>query len=283
MSSLNLTPAIMQLVEMALAEDIGTGDITTDQLIDEDATGRGSIKAKEEVVLAGLDLARNVFKRLDPDVDFNPHFEDGDLIQPGQTAVSLSGRLAALLTGERTALNFMQRLSGIATRTRHYKAALQNRKVRLLDTRKTTPGWRILEKYAVRMGGGTNHRSGLYDAVLIKDNHIAAAGSISTAVQQIRSKVPADMSIEVETASMDDVREALQAGAQIIMLDNMDMEQIRAAVTLVNGRAKLEVSGGVTIEDLPDLAATGVDFISSGALTHSARAVDLSMYIEAGE
>ncbi len=282
MQPLNLTPPILKLISMALAEDVGPGDITTVHLVAADAPGRGTIVAKEELVLAGLDVARCVFERLDPAVVFTPHFKDGDIIQQGQTAVSLSGCLADLLTGERTALNFLQRLSGIATHTRNYIATLQDQSVRLLDTRKTTPGWRTLEKYAVRIGGGTNHRTGLYDAVLIKDNHIAAAGSITAAVTRIQSKVPADMTIEVETTSIEEVGEALDTGAHIIMLDNMDLEQIRTAVALVAGRAKLEVSGGVTIEHLADLAATGIDFISSGALTHSARAVDLSMYIEAG-
>ncbi len=281
MPPLTLTPQILQLIEMALAEDVGDGDITTDHLVAPDTPGRGSIVAKESLVLAGLEIARQVFLRLDPAVVFQPHFADGDTIVKGRTVVTLSGRLPALLTGERTALNFLQRLSGIASHTREFIDALQDRPVRLLDTRKTTPGWRALEKYAVRMGGGTNHRAGLYDAVLIKDNHIAAAGGISPAIRRIRAKVPEDMTIEVETTSLSQVREALDAGAHIIMLDNMDLDQIRTAVDLVAGRALLEVSGGVTRDRLGDLAATGVDFISSGALTHSARAVDLSMYIEA--
>ena len=191
----------------------------------------------------------------------------------------LSGRLAALLTGERTALNFLQRLSGIATYVRACVAHLAGSSTRLLDTRKTTPGWRYLEKYAVRAGGGTNHRMGLYDAVLIKDNHIAAAGGIAAAVARVKAHIDPAMTIEVETTSQEEVRQALQAGAHIIMLDNMDLEQIRQAVRFVDGRAKLEISGGVTQEHLSALASTGVDYISSGALTHSARAVDLSMKI----
>jgi nicotinate-nucleotide pyrophosphorylase (carboxylating) len=204
------------------------------------------------------------------------------MVAKGCTVVQLTGRLAALLTGERTALNFLQRLSGIATYVRACVKSLQGSSVQLLDTRKTTPGWRQLEKYAVKAGGGSNHRMGLYDAVLIKDNHIAAAGGITAAVERIRAHIAPDMTIEVETANQEEVREALRAGAHIIMLDNMDLSQIRKAVQFVKGRAKLEVSGGVTQEHLAALAATGVDYISSGALTHSARAVDLSMYIKAG-
>ncbi len=279
MPPLNLTPPIKKLIDMALAEDLGPGDITTENLISPDAAGRATVVAKEPLILAGLAVARYVFERLDPAVAFTTRFNDGDTLLPGQTAIRLAGSLAALLTAERTALNFLQRLSGIATFTREYVDLLRGQKVRLLDTRKTTPGWRALEKYAVRIGGGANHRIGLYDAVLIKDNHIVAAGGIASAVASMRSRVPGDMTIEVETASLDQVRSALEAGAHIIMLDNMDLDQIRAAVALVAGRAKLEVSGGVTLENLAALAATGIDFISCGALTHSARAVDLGMYI----
>ena len=279
MPLLNLTPPIKKLIDMALAEDLGPGDITTENLISPDAAGRATVVAKEPLTLAGLAVARYVFERLDPSVVFTTRFNDGDTLLPGQTAIRLAGSLAALLTAERTALNFLQRLAGIATFTREYVDLLRGQKVRLLDTRKTTPGWRALEKYAVRIGGGTNHRIGLYDAVLIKDNHIVAAGGIASAVASMRSRVPGDMTIEVETASLDQVRSALEAGAHIIMLDNMDLDQIRAAVALVAGRAKLEVSGGVTLENLAALAATGIDFISCGALTHSARAVDLGMYI----
>lgn len=279
MPLLNLTPPIKKLIDMALAEDLGPGDITTENLISPDAAGRATVVAKEPLTLAGLAVARYVFERLDPSVVFTTRFNDGDTLLPGQTAIRLAGSLAALLTAERTALNFLQRLAGIATFTREYVDLLRGQKVRLLDTRKTTPGWRALEKYAVRIGGGANHRIGLYDAVLIKDNHIVAAGGIASAVASMRSRVPGDMTIEVETASLDQVRSALEAGAHIIMLDNMDLDQIRAAVALVAGRAKLEVSGGVTLENLAALAATGIDFISCGALTHSARAVDLGMYI----
>ncbi len=276
-----LSNHIHKLIDLALGEDIGSGDVTTENLVDSKAMGHGAIVAKEELIISGLDVARRVFECIDKGVSFQSHFQDGDRIKKGQTVVALSGRLSALLTGERTALNFLQRLSGIATHVRTYVAILEGKPVKLLDTRKTTPGWRELEKYAVRTGGGSNHRMGLYDAVLIKDNHIAAAGGISQAVQSIKAAVGEAMTIEVETTNMDEVQEAVGAGAHIIMLDNMDLDQIKAAIKLVNGRTKLEVSGGIIRRHLSDLADTGIDFISSGALTHSARAVDLSMRISA--
>jgi nicotinate-nucleotide pyrophosphorylase (carboxylating) len=279
MTPFEFTPAVDRLIDMALTEDIGPGDITTMHTIAADAAGRAMIVAKEDLVIAGLDVARRVFERLDDRVRFAAGYADGDRVTRGRTVVELSGPLAALLTGERTALNFLQRLSGIATHVHTCMAMLEGTGTQLLDTRKTTPGWRALEKYAVRAGGGTNHRMGLYDAVLIKDNHIAGAGGITAAVQGVRSQVGPEMIIEVETTTLDEVREALDAGAHIIMLDNMNLDRIQEAVQFVNGRAKLEVSGGITQEHLAALAATGVDYISSGALTHSVRAVDLSMKI----
>lgn len=270
---------IDRLIDLALEEDIGSGDITTENLVDPMAKGQGLIVAKEDLVVAGLDLARRVFQRIDAHMELNSAYTDGDSVHRSDTVAEISGRLATLLTGERVALNFLQRLSGIATLTRGYVARLAGKQVKLLDTRKTTPGWRQLEKWAVRVGGGTNHRMGLYDAILIKDNHIAAAGSISEAVKRVRTKVPSGTTIEVETVDLDQVREAMGAGAHIIMLDNMSTEDIIAAVSMVGGRSKLEASGGVTQERLAELADTGIDYISSGALTHSARAVDLSMRI----
>jgi nicotinate-nucleotide pyrophosphorylase (carboxylating) len=270
-----------KLIDLALAEDIGPGDITTDNLVDAQVPGHGEIVAKQDLVIAGLDIAKRVFQRLDDGIVFDAAFQDGEFVAGGSRVVTISGRLAALLSAERTALNFLQRLSGIATQVREYVSQLKGASARLLDTRKTTPGWRVLEKYAVRIGGGTNHRMGLYDAVLIKDNHIAAAGGIAEAVARIKAKVPAAVTIEVETTTLEEVRQALDAGAHIIMLDNMELHQIKAAVDLVSGRAQLEVSGGVTRGQLTALAATGVDLISSGALTHSACAVDLSMNIAA--
>lgn len=278
---MNLSKHIDHLIDLALREDIGTGDVTTENLVAPDTKGQGAIVAKEELIIAGLPVARNVFHRIDKDIVFESPFEDSDKVKKGQTVVTLSGRLAALLTAERTALNFLQRLSGIATLTRSYVKVLEGKSTKLLDTRKTTPGWRELEKYAVRAGGGTNHRMGLYDAVLIKDNHISAAGSICEAIKRVKANVAPSTTIEVETVNLEEVQEALEAGADIIMLDNMTPEQIKDAVELVDGRSKLEVSGGITHEHLADLAKTGIDYISSGALTHSARAVDLSMRISA--
>ncbi len=272
--------SLRPFIELALNEDIGSGDITTDNLIPSDREGRGVIVAKQSLVIAGLDVAREVFLSLDPDVTFYPKFKDGDLIDKGATVIEIKGCLGTLLKGERTALNFLQRLSGIATHVRSFVETLDNRNVRLVDTRKTTPGWRTLEKYAVRVGGANNHRMGLYDGVLIKDNHIAVCGGIANAVEKIRKSISHLVKIEVEVASLYQVQEALDIGVDVIMLDNMDLEKIREAVELINGQALVEVSGMVTRDDVKDLADTGVDIISAGALTHSAVAVDLSMRIE---
>ncbi len=270
---------VSRIIEAALQEDIGSGDITTDSLIPAEAAGRGEIVAKEPLVLAGLKVACRVFAFLDPDVIFPVCLADGEAVDAGATVLAMSGRLAALLKGERTALNFLQRLSGIATLTRDWLQELGDSPVKLVDTRKTTPGLRALEKYAVRAGGGSNHRLGLFDGVLIKDNHIAVCGGITEAVTRVRERAHHLLKIEVEVADLEQAAEAVDAGADIIMLDNMDPETIRAAVSRIGGRARVEVSGTVTREKLKMLAATGVDFISAGALTHSARAVDLSMRI----
>ncbi|MBI9085602.1 MAG: carboxylating nicotinate-nucleotide diphosphorylase [Desulfobacterales bacterium] len=271
---------IQDLIDLALAEDIGTGDITTDAVVSSESTGRGKIVAKEEMILAGLDVTRQVFLRLDPQTRFATACHDGDRASAGQTVMEIEGRLTVLLQGERTALNFLQRLSGMATHVRRFVDILGDRPVRLVDTRKTTPGWRVLEKYAVRVGGAHNHRVGLYDGVLIKDNHIAACGGITAAVERVRRRVSHLVRIEVETANMDQVEEALAAGAEVIMLDNMDLAAIRRAVTTIAGRAQVEVSGNVTAKTLTPLADTGVDIISVGALTHQATSVDLSMRID---
>jgi len=268
------------LIQMALREDIGPGDITTDNLVAPDAQGSGTIVAKQDLVIAGLDVAERVFRRLDPRLSFSARCNDGDAVAAGSLVATLEGTLSALLKGERTALNFLQRLSGIATQARAYVADVAGTSVKLVDTRKTTPGWRVLEKYAVRVGGAFNHRMGLYDGVLIKDNHIAVSGGIANAVERVRQAISHLVKIEVEAASMEEVEEALKAGADIIMLDNMDLEEIRRAVHMIDKRALVEVSGGVTRERLKALVKTGVDLISIGALTHSAVAVDLSMRIE---
>ena len=270
---------IEKLIDLAFEEDIGPGDVTTENLVARASAGSGRIVAKQALVLAGLDVARMVFERLDPGIEWEPHHTDGDAIEAGSVVLTVSGKMWALLTGERVALNFLQRLSGIATLVRAYTAKIPANGARLVDTRKTTPGWRVLEKYAVRVGGARNHRMGLYDGVLIKDNHIAACGGIAPAVAQIRDRISHLMKIEVEAATLDDVREALAAGVEVIMLDNMDLPQIRKAVALIDGRAMIEVSGNVTDVRLARLARTGVDIISVGALTHSARCVDMSMRI----
>jgi nicotinate-nucleotide pyrophosphorylase (carboxylating) len=280
MQPLFFTAAIDRLIDLALEEDIGPGDVTTNHLVAADTRADGAIVAKEPLVVAGLEVARRVFQRLDPEIHFAPSVTDGDSVAAGTVVLSVKGRLAALLTGERTALNFLQRLSGIATHVRAYMGLLGDSRVRLVDTRKTTPGWRVLEKYAVRVGGAANHRMGLFDAVLIKDNHIAACGGIAAAVARIRSQVSHLTKIEVEAATLAEVREALTAGVEVIMLDNMDVAGIEEAIRLIDKRALVEVSGGVTAATLQTLAATGVDLISVGALTHSARAVDLSMRIK---
>ena len=270
---------IEDLIDLALKEDIGPGDITTDNIVTADMQGKGIVVAKQDLVIAGLQVAKKVFKALEPTVEFATDFRDGDRIVAGAIVVRVQGALRTLLKGERTALNFLQRLSGIATQARAFVEMVAGTSVKLVDTRKTTPGWRVLEKYAVRVGGAHNHRMGLYDGVLIKDNHIAVAGGISQAVQKARQAISHLVKVEVETSTPEEVQQALAAGAEIIMLDNMDLDQIRQAVRMINKKALVEVSGGVTREKLKDLAQTGVDLISIGALTHSAVAVDLSMRI----
>ena len=272
--------SIEELIQLALKEDIGPGDITTDNLVAPGTRGRGTIVAKQDLVVAGLLVAEKVFKALEPQIDFNALFADGDGIPAGSTVVRIDGTLGTLLKGERTALNFLQRLSGIATQAHAFVGEVAGTAVKLVDTRKTTPGWRVLEKYAVRVGGAHNHRMGLYDGVLIKDNHIAVSGGIANAVKKARQQASHLVKVEVEAATFEEVKEALAAGAEIIMLDNMDLGQIRQAVRLIDKKALVEASGNVTRGRLKELAQTGVDLISIGALTHSAVAVDLSMNIK---
>lgn len=271
-----------RLIEMAFQEDIGPGDITTDNLIASNLEGNGAVIAKEPLVLAGLDVAKQVFRKLDPQMGFKPLFKDGDAVKDAEVVVEIEGKLGALLKGERIALNFLQRLSGIATCVRSYVNEISEKPVRLVDTRKTTPGWRVLEKYAVRMGGAHNHRMGLYDGVLIKDNHIAAYGGLGSAIEHVRAQVSHLVKIEVEVSDLKQVEAAVAAGADIIMLDNMTIDQITAAVKQIRGKAVVEVSGGITKSSLRPLADTGVDIISVGALTHSARCVDISMRVRRG-
>lgn len=268
-----------RLIRLALEEDIGPGDVTTDTLIEPDRVERATIVAKESFVLAGLELAQEVFRSLDSAMSFDTSSNDGDSIESGDEILKVTGKLHALLTGERTALNFLQRLSGIATFTRKFVDRTRGAGVRITDTRKTTPGWRKLEKYAVRMGGARNHRFGLYDGILIKDNHIKACGGITEAVERVRKNQGQFLRIEVEVTDLKEVEEALKSGVDIIMLDNMDMNRIRRSIGLIGDRALVEVSGGVSLDSVAELAATGVDIISIGALTHSARAVDISMRV----
>ena len=271
--------SIQHLIEIALKEDIGPGDITTDNLIDPQLKGKGFIIAKESLVVAGLDVAKQVFQYLDSEVIFRSEYDDGDFVKKGDALANVKGRLRALLSGERTALNFLQHLSGISTLVRSYMNELSDKNIRLVDTRKTTPGWRVLEKYAVRVGGAYNHRSGLYDGVLIKDNHIAAIGGVKKAIDRIRTQISHLLKIEVEVSNLDQVKQALEANADVIMLDNMTIKQIKEATAFIDGRAIVELSDNVTKSVLKSLADTGVDIISVGALTHSARCVDISMQI----
>jgi nicotinate-nucleotide pyrophosphorylase (carboxylating) len=271
-----------QIITQALFEDSGLGDITSESILTVPRPGTGVITAKQDLVLAGTSVAQQTFHLLDPDMDVQWQYQDGDAVAKGAVLLAASGDLLSLLKGERVALNFLQRLSGIATLTREYVAALKGSRVRLTDTRKTTPGWRILEKQAVRAGGGYNHRFSLSDGVLIKDNHIAVAGGIDAAVRAVRHRISHLMKIEVEVSDMDQIQEALAAGADVIMLDNMSCDAMMAAVKFIKGRAVVEASGNVSLETVKAIADTGVDVISCGALTHQARSVDLSMRITPG-
>ncbi|HEX5606943.1 MAG TPA: carboxylating nicotinate-nucleotide diphosphorylase [Candidatus Binatia bacterium] len=276
---IHVSPQIERLIRDALDEDIGAGDLATMATISADSRGTGVFRAKKEGVVAGLVLLDRIFYFIDHRVELRLHTKDGAEVTPGMVVAEAVGPVRALLLAERTALNFLQRLSGNATLTRKYVEAVKNYPCKVLDTRKTTPGLRTLEKYAVRMGGGMNHRIGLYDAALVKDNHIEATGSIAKAVKAVRRHAPFMAKVEVEASNLQQVREALDAGADVIMLDNMTLAQMTEAVELVNKRAWIEASGGITLETIRQVAETGVDFISSGALTHSAPVVDFNMKI----
>ncbi len=271
----SLTPEQMdELVKLALAEDLGSGDITTDGILDQDRVATAVVTAKESMVLCGLEIFRRVFLTLDGEARFaGSTCQDGDSITAKKEIIKVTAKTSALLKGERVALNILQRLSGIATLTRKFVEAAQP--VTILDTRKTTPGLRVYEKYAVHCGGGANHRFGLFDAVLIKDNHIKIAGGITPAIERIREGCSGE--IEVETANLEEVREALAMAADIIMLDNMAPETVKKAVEVIDGKSKIEVSGNISLEGLSQLKGLGIDSISVGALTHSARSVDISM------
>jgi nicotinate-nucleotide pyrophosphorylase (carboxylating) len=272
-------PAIYrETVRRALAEDLGWGDATTEGTVEAEQRARGTIVAKSPCVVAGLDVAAEAFRQLDPSVSFVARVKDGDRCAPGTIVADVRGAAGAMLTAERTALNFLQRLSGVATLTRMFVDAAGGR-ITILDTRKTTPTLRALEKYAVRAGGGNNHRGALDDGILIKDNHVRLAGGVAAAIEKMRA-AGQEMPIEVEAQSLADVEQAIAARADIILLDNLSTDEIREAVRRIGGRAKVELSGGVTLQRIPELATTGADYVSVGALTHSAPAADLSFELE---
>jgi nicotinate-nucleotide pyrophosphorylase (carboxylating) len=269
------------IIDRALAEDLGKGDVTTEALIGGDQQGTGFIVAKEEGILAGTEAAKQVFHRIDPALKVEILVEDGARVEPGNKVARVSGSIASILKAERIALNFLQRLSGIASETNHYVKRVQGLPVRIMDTRKTTPGLRSLEKYAVKAGGGENHRMNLADGVLIKDNHLAALRGQGLSIKEIIAKAkrnaPQRLPVEVEAGTVSEALEAVEAGASIVMLDNMTLGDMRKAVQSINGRALIEASGGITLDNVRAVAETGVDFISIGALTHSSRALDISL------
>ena len=273
------SPGIRALIELALAEDVGTGDHASEATLAPQREGHAEVRAKSAAILAGAPLFAQVMQRVDPQITVELLAEEGQALEPGQVVLRLSGPLASILTAERTALNFLQRLSGIATQTRQYVLACQPHKARITDTRKTLPGYRALDKYAVRMGGGCNHRTALDAGILIKENHTVAAGSVARAVELARGVGSHLLRVEVEVEDLHDLEAALQAGAEIVLLDNMDLLQLQACVALNAGRAKLEASGNMTLLRVAAVAATGVDFISVGALTHSVIAADFSLRI----
>ncbi len=263
------------LVAAALAEDLGPGDATAAALLDPQQPGEAVLEARQELAVCGLEVAADVFARCGAQLE--PRLADGDAARPGEVIADVRGPAAAILAGERTALNFMQRLSGIATLTRRYREAVAGARVEIVDTRKTTPGWRLLEKYAVRCGGGRNHRMGLFDGILIKDNHIAAVGGVGPAVRQARERGSHHLRVRVEIESLEQAKAALEAGADAILIDNQTPAATRAIVEWVDGRMRTEASGGISLETVRDVAASGVDEISVGALTHSAPAADLAL------
>jgi len=275
---------IEEIIDRALAEDLGKGDVTTEALISSDQQGTGFIVAKKEGILAGTGVAKQVFHRVDTELKVEILTENGARVKPGTKVAKVSGSIASILRAERVALNFLQRLSGIASDTNCYVARVEGLPVRIMDTRKTTPGLRLLEKCAVRLGGGENHRMNLGDGILIKDNHLAALHSQALDIKEIiaraRQNAPQRLKVEVEVGTVSEALEAVEAGADIVMLDNMNLEDMRKAVKSIHGRALIEASGGITLDNVRAVAETGVDFISIGALTHSARALDISLELE---
>jgi nicotinate-nucleotide pyrophosphorylase (carboxylating) len=271
---------IRQIIRAALEEDIGSGDVTTDAALTGEETGRARALVKQDTVIAGGEVFREVFLTHDPALEVVLFRRDGETAQAGEVVAEVSGRLKSILTAERVALNLFQRMCGIAAQTRRYAEETKGTKAKILDTRKTMPGLRILDKYAVTVGGGCNHRIGLYDGILIKDNHISAAGGITAAVRRVTGHAPLLVRVEVEVKNLEEVREALSAGAHVIMLDNMGREDMKKAVDLIAGRALVEASGNVTLERVREIAQTGVDFISTGAVTHSVAAADISLQVQ---
>lgn len=275
--SMLTNPLVTQIIDIALNEDVGTGDITTETTIPADKKAFGRFIAKENMVICGLDVAELVFHKVDETIEFSANCKDGDCIEKGFVIAEVSGNARNVLTGERTALNLMQRMTGVATRTNEAVKCVEGTKAKITDTRKTTPGLRVLEKYAVRVGGGSNHRFNLADGILIKDNHIAVSGGIVNAVKNARAAAPHTIKIEVEVENKEQLMQALEAGADIIMLDNMSNEEMTECVKIVDGRAMVEASGNMGDKDLSAVAKTGVDIISIGALTHSVKAADISL------
>ena len=274
---------INKLLDLGIEEDINTGDITTESIIPESMNAVATMTAKQDGVISGLDIVKMVYDRFQDNVVFTPYYKDGDSVKKGDVILKVEATYPTLLRGERLSLNIFQRMCGIATETAKYVKELAGTQTQLLDTRKTAPGLRVLDKLAVKHGGGTNHRMGLYDMAMIKDNHIKMAGGIAKAVEQVRANIPADIKIEVETTNLDEVRQAIEAGADIIMLDNMGNEQMTEAVSIIKAAdkgIKTEASGNMSIPRLIEVAATGVDFISVGALTHTVKGMDISMNIQ---
>lgn len=274
-----LDERVDEIIKRAIEEDVLTGDITTENIVSDDIHVDAVITAKESGIIAGLTIAERIFKYFDNGSSFSANFKDGDSISKGDEVARIRAQHRAVLVGERTALNFLQRMSGVATKTSHYVNAVKHTNTKILDTRKTLPGLRLFDKYSVRCGDGVNHRIGLYDMVMIKDNHIKVAGSITEAVSRIRGKLNDKYKIEVETTSLDEVKEAVENNVDIIMLDNMSIDEMIKAVQLINKRALTEASGNMTLERVAEVAECGVDFISVGALTHSVNALDLSLGI----
>ncbi len=270
---------LRKLIEDALREDIGSGDVTTLAIVKDDRVGTAKAIAKSDTIVAGIEVFGEVFRVYNSDINFKAVFKDGMLAEKGEVVADISGAMRDILTAERVALNIFQRMCGIATLTNRYVDAVKGTEAKILDTRKTTPGLRELEKDAVKTGGGSNHRTGLYGGVLIKENHITAAGGITNAVKNVRNDIPLTLKVEVEAKNLEEVKEALSAGCDIIMLDNMNTAEMKEAVSFINGRVMVEASGNVTLSNVREIAETGVDFISVGALTHSASAADISLII----